>query len=274
MRHKKYVFFFAFSAFFFFSITTFASETVKVCGTGDSQKVLRLVADAFMEENPGIKVEVPDSIGSSGGIRATADGSCDIGRVARPIKGKETALQLHYELFAYSPVVFAANRNRRDVAGLTTDEIIAVFSGRTTEWEQLGGSPPGKIYVAHREPGDSCRSVIEKNIAQFTKMEIAAEQIIFSTPELVATLEAHVNTIGYLPLAMTPGTGLHVLALNGVVPSDDNVRNGSYPLAVPLGIVWKDGLSPAAKAFKDYLFTTKAQHILNVNGTVPAAVQR
>jgi len=80
-----------------------AEETVVVCGTGDSQSLLRRLATEFERKNPGIKIEVPESIGSSGGIKATAKGECDIGRVAIHYTGNNRYapdVQRHDKLWA------------------------------------------------------------------------------------------------------------------------------------------------------------------------------
>ena len=50
--------------------TAFGATTLTIEGTGASQDILRSVAKAFTEANPGITVNVPDSIGSGGGVKA------------------------------------------------------------------------------------------------------------------------------------------------------------------------------------------------------------
>ncbi len=69
-------------------ITTHAAadQRVTICGTGDSQAMLRSLALAYEKQHPGVSIDVPDSNGSSGGIKATASGKCDLGRVARPLQ--------------------------------------------------------------------------------------------------------------------------------------------------------------------------------------------
>ena len=76
-----------------------ATEKIVIAGTGDSQSLLRVLAGDFEKSHPGTAIEIPDSIGSGGGIKATAMGKCDLGREARGIKDKEKKYGLKYRLF-------------------------------------------------------------------------------------------------------------------------------------------------------------------------------
>ncbi len=250
-----------------------AQEKIVVAGTGDSQKLLQILARAFEKATPGTKVEVPDSIGSGGGIRATAKGISDLGRVARPIKKNEKKYNLSYKVFAYSSVVFAANPNMKGIDNLTSEQIIGIYSGKITSWDKLGGEKR-KIYVANREKGDSCRKNLEDNIPGFEDIKTFAGKIIYSTPETIEVIARQRNTIGYASLSMVKWKNLIVMKLDGVYPSLENVQNGKYKLVIPFGIVWKGELSGLAKAFFDFLFSTEAQKIINQNGAVPAPLKK
>ncbi|UCH44909.1 MAG: substrate-binding domain-containing protein [Nitrospiraceae bacterium] len=122
-----------------------AGETITIFGTGDSQELLRSLARAYEKGYPGTSIRVPDSIGIGGGVRETGLGNCDLGRVARPTKKKEEKYNLSHKAFALSPVVFVANPNV-NVDSLAADEINAIFSGKITMRNEVGGHR-GRIYV-------------------------------------------------------------------------------------------------------------------------------
>ncbi len=246
-----------------------AVEKVTVCGTGDSQELLRILAGAFEKANKDTEVEVPDSIGSSGGIRATAEGKCDLGRVARKVKKKEEVHKLKYRLFAHSPVVLVANQSVTGVENLSTEQIIAIFSGKIAKWSDLGGKE-ADIYVANREAGDSSRKVMEKYLPGFKDIDNYTGETLYSTPENIETISKYENTIGYGPLAMVKGQNLKVMKINGVLPSMDSVHRKAYTLLTPFGLVWKDGLKGTAKGFLDYLGSPEAEKIILQNGGIPA----
>ena len=245
-----------------------AQEKIVIAGTGDSQELLRILAMAFEQANPGTKVEIPDAIGTSGGVKATAEDKCDIGRTARPIKDTEKAYNLNYQVFACSPVVFAVNPSVKGITNLTFEQIVGIFSGKITFWSELGGQKE-KIYIAQREEGDSCRGVLEGGIPGWKEIKQFSGEVIFSTPEEVSTIARYENTIGYIPLSMVKGTRLIVLKVAGAYPSPEDVKNGSYKLVVPFGLVWKGQLKGLAKNFVDFIFSPEGQRIITENGALP-----
>lgn len=272
MKNAVYLFFTCglIACTFLYAPVAAAQEKIIIAGTGDSQELLRDLAARFEQNNPGKKIEVPDSIGSSGAIRATAMGRSDLGRVARPIKEKEKKYGLSYRLFAYSPVVFVVNPSVKTIDNLTFDQIIGIYSGQVTRWEELGGKQ-GKIYIVNREKGDSSRSSLEKNIPGFKEIEQPAGKIVYSTPEAVRILRENQNTIGYAPLAMIRETDLKVLRLNGIEPTQANVQKRIYRATVALGLVWKGRLEGLAAEFVDYLFSSQAQRVISEYGAVMVA---
>jgi len=246
-----------------------AKQEITVCGTGDSQELLRTLAAAFEQANPGMTVNVPDSIGSSGGIKATANGKCDLGRIARLIKKKEEKYNLHYKAFAISPVVFTVNKSVENVDNLSAEQINRIYSGHIGRWSEVGGVGQ-KIYVVNREEGDSSRSVLENHLPGFREINNFAGKVIYTTPEAVNTILKYEDTIGYTALGSITGTELKVLKINGIYPSADNVKGGSYSLVSPFGIVWKGELGGLSKQFFEFLFSPEAIKIISENGTIPA----
>jgi phosphate transport system substrate-binding protein len=245
-----------------------AGNQITIAGTGDSQELLGLLAKAYEKENPGKKIVVPNSIGSSGGIKATAKGKCDLGRVARYIKESEKHYNLKYKLFAYTPVVFATNNRYKGIDNLDYRQIIAIYSGQITEWKDIG-SHSGKIYVAGREKGDSSRSILDREITGFKAIKNQVGKIIYNTPETARTIAKYDNTIGYVPLAMSVVHDLKVFKINGYAPSKENVLSGNYKLTVPLGLVWKNELQGLAKDFVRFITSPKGHRIISANGAIP-----
>ncbi|WP_040334149.1 substrate-binding domain-containing protein [Candidatus Magnetobacterium casense] len=247
-------------------------ETLVIEGTGDSQDLLRVLAKAYEKSHRGTKIEIPDSVGTTGGIKLTAEGKCVMGRTARKLRDKEKAYNLNYKEFAYSPVVFIANLDNKKPDNLSTEQIIDIFSGKITSWEELGGQGQ-QIYVVNRQEGDSGRDVLEQNMAGFKDIKKLAGKTVYTTPESVDILKQYKNTIGYVHISMVLNSGLTVLKVDGIYPSVKDVQNGSYKLMSPFGLVWKGELTGLARDFMDFLFTKEAQTIIIKNGTVPAKTQ-
>lgn len=246
-----------------------ATVELTVVGTGDSQSVLRELAKAYERLHPGVQVSIPDSIGSSGGIRAVTSGKHVLGRTARAMSPQEQALGLTSLVFGLSPVVFVVNRSVSGVENLTASDAVAIFRGELSTWTTLGG-PERKIYLVNREEGDSSRQVLNSSIPGFAAIDKPSGPVFFSTPEAFSAIAEHADTIGYGPLAMLHPETMRALNYNDTAPTAENVAKGIYPLSTPLGLVWKGDLPARYRSFVDFLFTAEARGILLANGVQPA----
>ena len=247
----------------------FEGQKIVVAGTGDSQKLLRALAKALENKFGGGEIEVPDSIGSGGGIKSVLAGKADLARVARPLKDSERKLGLTYRLFARSPVVFVVHPGVTGIDNLTGQQVLGIYSGKITNWAQLGGKSE-KIYAITRELGDSSLDVLNDNIPGFKDIVNPAAKVIYTTPEAVTALVSHSKTIGFLPLSVAKGTDLKIMKVNGIYPSAENVNDGTYAMTVPLAIVYKDEPSGLPKRFIDSLYTAQARELMCRMGAVPA----
>jgi phosphate transport system substrate-binding protein len=246
----------------------FFGKKVIVAGTGDSQELLRELAKALEKELDGGKIEIPESVGSSGGIKALTKEETDLARVARPLKDSEQKLGLTYKLFAKAPVVFVVHPDMEGIDNITTKQIIDIYSGKITNWSQLGGKP-GKIYPITREAGDSCLRVVTKFIPEFADVANVVAKVVYSTPETVQTLEEHKKTIGYTTLTAIAGTKLRVLKFDGIEASAENVLNEKCKLTVPYAIVYKSEPRGLAKRFVDFIYSEDGRKIISKEGAVP-----
>lgn len=250
--------------------SAFSLERLVIPGTGDSQELLREAAVQFALKNPGITIDIPDSVGSIGGIKRVLNNQAPLARIARPLSDKEMNSGLKSGVFAYTPVVFVANLPEACIKSLTTAEIIAIYSGEIDNWNQLGNCPSHKIYVANREEGDSSRLLIEENLPGYKSIAKFAGEVLYSTPDALHIVEDHPYTIGYLPQAMLKNSPLTQLAINNLRPTAENLAAKKYPLAVPLGFVWKNNLSESYKNFIEFMFSSSGQETIRAHNAVPA----
>lgn len=242
------------------------STVLVIPGTGDSQSLLRKLTPLFAKKSR-IIVEIPESVGSGGGIKSVLSGNNELARVARPLTDKENAQGLKAKTFALSPVVFALNPKVEGITNLSFAQILGIYSGKIQQWDSLGGG--GKIFMMNREEGDSSRTLLEQLIPGFKEISAPAGSIVYSTPEALQTLMATPNTIGYLPQAAMIGTGLKELSIQDIAPSVENVRQKKYLLVVPFALVWKEPLSPRAQSFLDFLSSPAAKKLMLENGAIP-----
>lgn len=237
------------------------SETLTIAGTGDSQVLLRALAEKFEERYPQVDVMVPDSVGSGGGIKALIQGRSNFARVARPLTEGELSRGLRYILFAQSPVVFAVHPSVTGVKNLSHAQIVSIYSGQITNWAQLGGKNK-KIYVVNREPGDSSRTILDREMPGFKSIDPFVGKVFYTTPEAMEALIKYPDTIGYLPMAMIAGTKLRMLGVENVQPTPQTVATGAYSLSLPLALVSKKVLTDMEQEFLNFLSASAGQEVI------------
>ncbi len=247
------------------------SENLVIAGTGDSQAVLRKLAALFEEQNKGITVEVPDSIGSGGGIKAISRHEVGLARTARPLKEKERNEDLTEILFARSPVVFVASPGSV-VNNVSTQQVLDIFSGKIKNWNELGG-PDHKLYPVDREQGDSSRKILSKHVPGFKEIQ-SVGKVFYTTPETAEAIGLHEFTFGFVPLSVALEHKLHILSLDRQVATTENVKSGTYPLLTPFFLVQSKQSGPLARRFVDFVFSPEARDLMVDNGVYPVAPEK
>ncbi|HBG27038.1 MAG: hypothetical protein A2Y10_04465 [Planctomycetes bacterium GWF2_41_51] len=239
-----------------------------ISGTGDSFELFQNLAEAFEAKYSGCKIEIPESVGSTAGIKAVIGGKADIARVARPLKDNEKAAGLTEQVFANTPVVFAVRPDTNGIDNITTEQVLGIYKGEIKDWSQLGATA-GKIYPLTREQGDSALRILVENMAGFADINSPAGKVMYLTPEAVATMLEHKQTICYLPLSAVVNTELKVLKIDGVEPTNKKVLSGEYKYLIPLGVVCKGEPKGLVKKFIDFLYSSDAGKIIMSMGAVP-----
>jgi len=269
MKNKYFTFFPLFLLMLSSYAATADAVVLSIAGTGDSQSLLKRLAAEFHQTVPGrdIIVSIPDSVGSSGGIKALAAGKVSLARTARPLKDGGKKQGLRQFRFALSPVVIAVHPSVKGINNISSRQVSEIYSGQIRNWKQLGGEKH-PIYAIDREAGDSSRSILEKHLDGFPKGKTSAK-IFYTTPEAEAAIAEHKFTIGFLPLSVAKSHGLKVLSVDGIKPTEGNVIKDDYKYVTPFYIVSRAKPSAAEKTFIDFLYTEQAKKVIRASGSVP-----
>ena len=240
-------------------------------GSGTNLAITRLLAQAFVRTYPGVAIEVPASIGSTGGIQAAADGSVAMGLVSRSLKEQEKALGLTFRPYARSAIVFGAHPSVSD-DGLSFGELLDIYRGARTRWRD-----GQEIVVLTRQPTDSGIEVLELKIPGFWEVYAESQKVkrwitLYTDQEMNQALVKTPHAMGLLDLGIIQSERLAVkpLRINGVAPTAQSVLNGTYPLVKTLAFVYREAtLAPAAKAFLDFARSSAAQQLLRAQNYQP-----
>ena len=108
---------------------------VVVAGSSSISPVMEKLKEAYEAVNKNVTVEVQQS-DSTTGVTSAAEGICDIGMASRELKDEETEMNLTATVIAKDGIAVVVN-NENEVEDLTSDQVKAIFTGQTTEWEDL-----------------------------------------------------------------------------------------------------------------------------------------
>ena len=240
------------------------SGAVATDGSTSMEKVIGALGEAFMEQNKGVTFTY-NPTGSGSGIQAVSEGRCDIGLSSRALKDEEKASGLKETTLALDGIAIIVNPEN-PVSDLDVETIAKIYTGEITNWKDVGGND-AEIVLIGREAGSGTRDGFES--ITDTKDACQYRQELTSTGDVIATVAQNPNAIGYASLSAVKDT-VKALAVGGVAPSEDTVKDGSYVVQRPFVLVTKDGeaLSEAAQAFYDYALDPAQAELIGKAGAV------
>lgn len=240
--------------------------TVAPDGSTSMEKVIGSLGEAYMAQNPDVTFTY-NPTGSGSGITAVTEGRCDIGLSSRALKDEEKANGLTETVLAYDGIAIIVH-SENTVADLTLEDIAAIYTGEITNWSELGGAD-AEIVVIGREAGSGTRDGFES----ITETEDLCQyrQELTSTGDVITTVSQNPGAIGYASLASVDDS-VKVLTVNGVAPTEDTIKDGSYAVQRPFVLVTKTdtALTETAQKFFDYITSADAVDIIVSAGVVPA----
>ena len=114
---------------------TEAEGKVVVVGSSSVSPVKEKLKEAYEAVNKNVTVEVQQS-DSTTGVTSAAEGICDIGMASRELKDEEKERGLTATVIAQDGIAVVVNTSN-ETEDLTSDQVKAIFTGETTEWEDL-----------------------------------------------------------------------------------------------------------------------------------------
>ena len=255
------------------------------------------MAELFQNEGFTGNITV-DSIGSGAGFeRFCVAGETDIANASRAIKDSEvescaaigrTPIEFRVGTDALAVVVSAENDF---LTSISKEQLGQIFKGEITTWDQVDASYPAETILVYSPGADSGTFdyFIEAVVGPVTlnaegKADLtAAEEALlglegaqFSEDDnvLVQGVEGSPYAIGYFGYAyFSENSGaLKALAIEDVEPNQENVDNGTYPLARPLFIYSDASImteKPQVAAFIYFYLSNVNDNIVDV-GYFPA----
>jgi len=205
-------------------------------------------AEAYRDVAPDVSIAVTGG-GSGTGIAALINGTVDIANASRAMKTNEIEdarkngidpQELTVAIDALAVVVNQANPVER----LTIDQLADIFTGRATNWNEVGGNDAPIILVSRETNSGTHVYFLEEVIRKgdSTNTDVFAPQTLLmpSSVGITSEVQRNPNAIGYDGLGYTDPAHEKLIAVARdanspyVTPAVTTGADGSYPIARPL----------------------------------------
>lgn len=213
------------------------SGTVRMVGSTSMEKLANALAESFMDKYPDVTVTA-EFVGSGAGIEAVISGSADIGNSSRNLKDEEKNNGAVENIVAIDGIAVCVDTGNT-VTGLTRQQLADIYTGKVTNWSQVGGSD-SPIVVIGREAGSGTRGAFEEILKVENSCAYANE--LDSTGAVMAKVASTPGSIGYVSLDVVDST-VKALPLEGVEPTAENIKAGKYFLSRPFVMATKGAIS-------------------------------
>jgi phosphate transport system substrate-binding protein len=246
-----------------------AETTLRIGGTGASVAVMTHLAGAFNRQQGEVKVEVLPSLGSSGGIRALADGAVELAVSARPLKPEEAAHSLVAAPLLRTPFTFVTSQ--REVQPIRSNELPRLYGDPDTRWDD--GTP---VRIVLRPASDSDSAYLVDNFPGMGEALSHAR----ARPEVpvARTDQDNIRMARRVSGSLTTATLLQIvsefadvtaLPLDGVEPTVANMQSGRYPHYKEMIIVRRADSGETVTRFMEFLASESGRRLLLESGALP-----
>ncbi|MCL2343281.1 MAG: phosphate ABC transporter substrate-binding protein [Firmicutes bacterium] len=237
---------------------------VVLVGSTSVQPYAEVLAEEYHVLVPDSRVDVQGG-GSATGIEAAETGTADIGMSSRNLTDAEESKLWSIEI-AKDGIAIVVNP-ANPVTDLTLDQVRDIYAANITDWSEVGGHQ-GKIHLVTREEGSGTRSSFESLV--MGKAEITPKAIVQASNGAVRqVVSSDPDAVGFISLGLVDET-VKAIQLDDVMPTRDNILNGSYSLYRPFLFVCGAPPEGPTKEFIDFVMSAEGQRVLEDAGLITA----
>ena len=204
-------------------------------------------------------------------------GKADLFFGARPSKSqleeaKEERIDLKITQIGREGFVFFTEKDN-PVENLTSSQIRDIYTGKITNWKEVGGKD--QAIIAFQRPANS---------GSQTMMEYFMGDVPLKAPMTYETVDAMAGVIHkvaqyadeagafgysfrYFVEELNQEKNVKLIAVDGVFPSIENIENGSYPLTTGLCLITRENdPNPNVRKMIDFILSKDGQELIRKTG--------
>lgn len=258
------------------------SETIVNSGSDTMVNLALAWAEQYQQLQPEISVSVSGG-GSGTGIASMINGTSDLANASRQIKDEEFTSAVENGI---EPVEFVVARDaiavivnpENPIEQLSLQQISDIYSGKYTNWSQLGGEDRPIVRVS-RETNSGTHVYFLEEVLRLGEDDNDTlfspdTLLLLSSQGITSEVGDNPNAIGYDGLGyVTPEVKVVAVSESEdgpfIYPSVESVNQGSYPIARDLYIYSAGQPSSQVQAYLDWIMSSQGQEIVKELGFVP-----
>ena len=198
-----------------------------------------------------------------GAYKDIVDGNADIIICAQPSDeqlayAEQNGVELEMVPVGSDAFVFIVN-DSNPVSDITIDQIQGIYSGKITNWSELGGKNI-PIAAMRRNKNSGSETALEKIMGD-----------IPIKPDYTALFGSPIGfSFRYYVTGMLGEGGVKILTLNGIEPTAETIADGSYPISGNIYAVYRKG-ETNENVYKaiDFMLSPEGQKIVEQSGYIP-----
>jgi len=184
-------------------------------------------------------------------------------------------IELIIKPVCYDSFVFITHRDN-PVESLTVEQIQEIYRGRITNWKEVGGNDL-EIVAYQREPNSGSQTAMEEIVMKGISMiKPPTERVPVGMGMLVDAVVYYKNntmslgyTYKYYIDRLYTSPDIKILKVDGIMPSDENVRNNSYPFVTPYNAVIRStDVDEVGGRFLNWILSDEGQACITQAGYV------
>jgi phosphate transport system substrate-binding protein len=213
-------------------------RSLNISGATTIQPIIEEVAKRYLEEMQGeLFIE---GGGTEGGLQKLREKKADIAMVARDLSQEEKQDFSHASI-AIDAVAVVLNKNK-NVQNLTKEQLLDIYGGKTTDFIVISRKMDRatlNVFEAYSALFSPKRKNMPSDTKRIREDAWEAESNI-NTLLWVAGLKntiaivSHAEALRYIEM----GYPIVIAAIDGISPTNESIKNGTYPITRKLNLVW------------------------------------
>jgi len=257
-------------------------KAIQIKGSDTMVNLGQAWSEEFMKKHPDIPVAVTGG-GSGTGIASLINQTTDIAECSRDMKKKEIEIAKSkgvdpYEIIVGNDGIVVTVAPDNPVSKLTRQQLSDIFTGKTTNWKEVGGSDK-EIVALSRDRNSGTHVFFLEHVVKLGKKgnnnEFAKGVLMMpSNQAIVEEVSGNSAAIGYIGLGYLTDRLKAIAVANSnagpyVVPSVKTVGNKTYSVSRPLYIYTNGVPSGEVKTFIDFVLSDEGQKVVLEMDFVP-----